>query len=748
MARYNTQTRFVFVVTVSIMLAVSLLYALALRRTDQLIHIQDTRSDQEVVRTIEAGIQDRLAAAELALTMIVRDPHIQQLVANRDRQELLSDLEPAFAAVSDRISRFHIHLPDGTSFLRLHQPDQFGDQLTRIRPMIRQIVETGETIRGLEMGVHGLSYRVVMPVYYEGLRVGSAEFGVMIDDTTVIRFQQRRSGDYYLYVFEPDSTRLLAGTSSDDPCPVLPEELVLLRQGETVARTTCSFRDRLLIVPLRDYSGEVVAFLKVISDRGRIESGLRTMRYQLSMLGLFAVITIPVIAWVLLNRLLRPLSGIVAQTRLIADRIAEGDLDYRGDVDYSASEFQEVIQEINRMLEALRAAGYQKQAILDGFPGMLYYVDNDLNILWANRGALAERPDMVGNNVRNDYGTSDFLSCEECILTAAVEYRRIERGSSWFPKNGAEKGACWEYAAVPIVRSNGTVSNLVMIAWDVTEKMHIQEELQKLNTHLEDRVAEEIRKRERQEQVVYHHAKLAAIGELAAGMAHEINQPLNTLSFTFENLAGKMSEYPEAAVALKEKEARIETSIDRIRRLIDHVRTFSREQSHPFSEVFGVATVIDRALSLVESQYRSHGIDLSASSVEMNPQVRGNPYELEQVLLNLLSNARDAVQAVQTRIPDAEGADRPMTIRINVDETDLEVTVSVTDNGTGISPEILDRVMDPFFTTKGPKDGTGLGLSISYGLVHEMGGTIHIVSSEGEGTTVVVTLPKAGPDAV
>lgn len=738
MHRYTIQTRLVLVVTLSIVVTVSLLFVVAIQWTGELLRSQEEIADAEVVRAIRGIVEDRLTAAELALRVVVEDRDVRNALAQQDREALLAYLTPVFESVASFVTRFHMHLPDASSFLRLHAPDQFGDDLTGIRPMVSFVDEELRTVRGLEVGVHGLSHRVVMPIFHEGNHVGSAEFGLSFNEATLREFQERRTGEYFLYIFDGATPQRLAGTVPQDPCPISEEELDGVRAGTFFATNSCSLRDRLLVLPLEDYSGEVVAFLKVVTDRSSLAAGLRSMRFELSMLGLFALVFIPMVVWFLLGKLLSPLSRIVSETRNIADRITSGDLDYRGDIAYRVADFSEVIGEINRMLEALRGAGYQKQAILDGFPGMIYYVDRDLNVLWANEGALEERPGMVGKNCSGDYGDSDFLACEECILIAARESKRIERGTAWFPRDGKERGACWEYAAVPIVRGADTVESIVMIAWDITEKMTIQEELQALNATLETRVTEEVRRRERQEQMVYHHAKLAAIGELAAGMAHEINQPLNTLSFAFENLLNKLPDYPGVGNVLREKQTKIEGSIDRIRGLIEHVRIFSREQSHEFSECFSVNAAVRRALSLVETQYRAHKIAVEAEYADDDPKAIGNPYELEQVVLNLLSNGRDAIESHprdQNRPPGV--------IRLTVTAGKSGATVVVEDNGVGIPEEMLQRVCEPFFTTKGPKEGTGLGLSISYGLVDKMGGSIDISSHPGSGTVVRVALPAA-----
>jgi PAS domain S-box-containing protein len=231
--------------------------------------------------------------------------------------------------------------------------------------------------------------------------------------------------------------------------------------------------------------------------------------------------------------------------------------------------------------------------------------------------------------------------------------------------------------------------------------------------------------------------RLAGIGELAAGMAHEINQPLNTIAFGLDNLFNAFkSQHPDEAY-IRKKGDKIFEGIMRMRNIIDHVRTFSRDQDNFVPVVFDVTESIRNALSLVSEQYKKLGIELVTDFGPVAYFPFGNTYKFEQVILNLLSNARDAITEKRDKTTDSYTG----VIDIKTLQTASELIVTVKDDGKGISPGNLSHVMQPFYTTKDPGKGTGLGLSISYGIIREMGGEIRMESSPEKGTTIQVIIP-------
>jgi len=149
-----------------------------------------------------------------------------------------------------------------------------------------------------------------------------------------------------------------------------------------------------------------------------------------------------------------------------------------------------------------------------------------------------------------------------------------------------------------------------------------------------------------------------------------------------------------------------------------------------------VNKVVQSSIDLLRAQFHSYGIELGTDLSENLPPVMANPYSLEEVLLNLMSNARDTVE---DRMQDADFSDA--RVRLCTKRNRKGIQIAVVDNGRGIPDGILPRVFDPFFTTKDPDKGTGLGLAICRSIVEELGGHLSIQSTPGEGTEVTITLP-------
>jgi C4-dicarboxylate-specific signal transduction histidine kinase len=180
--------------------------------------------------------------------------------------------------------------------------------------------------------------------------------------------------------------------------------------------------------------------------------------------------------------------------------------------------------------------------------------------------------------------------------------------------------------------------------------------------------------------------------------------------------------------------------IGRIAWIIGHLRSFSRnEEPAPLGST-PIGAIIDDTLGLLRTQLRSHGIAIELELAEPLPAVRGDPRRLEQVLVNLLSNARDALDALPSN------AQRTIQIRATTAPEHRAVLLEVSDNGPGMPADVRDRLFEPFFTTKDAGKGTGLGLSIVRTIVDECGGRIQVESEPGAGTTFRIELPTVEPD--
>jgi len=282
-----------------------------------------------------------------------------------------------------------------------------------------------------------------------------------------------------------------------------------------------------------------------------------------------------------------------------------------------------------------------------------------------------------------------------------------------------------EGGEVPILTSaallkniNGEIIGTVGIFKDVSEKRKLEADLQKAEASL------------------IQAAKMRELGDLVSGVAHEINNPLmasQTILFRIkENIVNDVQhrECPNRKLI-----DLIERCNNRIATIVNHLREFSRQTETKF-EPLDVTAPISSALLITEQQLLDHDIELMKDFADKLPLVMGSAPQLEQVFLNIISNARDAL--------DQQASDKELIIRTfyRVKDGDPgDVVVSFVDTGPGISPENKYKIFDPFFSTKEVGRGTGLGLSICYGIVEKHGGRIEVDSEMGKGATFRVVLP-------
>ncbi len=355
------------------------------------------------------------------------------------------------------------------------------------------------------------------------------------------------------------------------------------------------------------------------------------------------------------------------------------------------------------------------KTIFDNFPVGIAYLDKNFRI------------------IRMNQYFSNFTGMREIDLTGKICYETVGEYINDSAKKGLEKicsfckkDVCFKtkkatvierpfkdkfirVTTIPELDENGEITSFMEVVEDITERKLAETEAMRAS-------------------------HLAAIGELAAGVAHEVNNPINGIINYAQMIANKnLPDTKEHEIA-----KRIIKESDRIAAIVGNLLSFARENKEDMRLV-PVHEILSDALGLTNTQLTRDGISLQVKNPARLPAIKAIPEQIEQVFLNIISNAR---YALNEKYPDIH---EDKILKITVEQATVNdlsyIRITFFDRGTGIPPEHINKVMNPFFSTKPANAGTGLGLSISHGIITNHGGNLMVDSAEGEFTRVVIELP-------
>ena len=352
------------------------------------------------------------------------------------------------------------------------------------------------------------------------------------------------------------------------------------------------------------------------------------------------------------------------------------------------------------------------RAMIASTPSCLKIVDKDGRLLAMNPQGiqLIEAPDeesVIGADVyeivHEDY-REQFIEFNKKVCAG-------DQGHLVFEIVGLEGTRRWmETYAAPYALTNGEYAQIA-ITNDITEKIEYEREI------------------ELQRQALVNSSRLASLGEMAGGIAHEINNPLAIIMGTAGQLKLHMKRQNVQDEIMDSGLSRIEDTVKRISSIIKGLKSFSRDTSDEEFKKTSVSSIISDTLDLITEKLKNNNIDIQCK-IQFDALISCQAIQISQVLMNLLTNAFYAVGEVEEKwivIETAQGSDG-------------YVDLKVTDSGTGIDPDLQSKIMEPFYTTKPVGQGTGLGLSISSGIIKEHQGKLHL-NTESPHTQFVITLP-------
>ena len=387
--------------------------------------------------------------------------------------------------------------------------------------------------------------------------------------------------------------------------------------------------------------------------------------------------------------------------------------------------FVGIKQDISERIAAEAALIETKERLrlfVEHAPAAIAMLDREMKYIAVSNRWLSDYgikvPEIIGRSHYEIFPDvpESWKEIHSTCLAGAVERNEAD---PWIRMDGSIDWVRWEIR--PWHKSDGAIGGLIIFSEVITERKDAEETLRSKNEELASMT-----------QQLWQASKLATMGELAASIAHELNNPLATVGLRAENL---LMQLPEDAEQRKPLEI-IAQEVDRMAVLVNNLLQFSR-RSHRQVSTIDPREEIDNSIELVRYHLRSRKIDVEQEFADPLPTIQADRQQLRQLFLNLLTNASDAMP---------QGG--KLTVRAAVEGSNpSRVALEFADNGEGIAAENLKKIWDPFFTTKPEGKGTGLGLAICRRIVEEHGGTVEIKSQSRHGTAVRVVFPATGNGA-
>jgi C4-dicarboxylate-specific signal transduction histidine kinase len=403
-------------------------------------------------------------------------------------------------------------------------------------------------------------------------------------------------------------------------------------------------------------------------------------------------------------------------------RLAQTFNDMIDSVEERTERLRQEIAERLRVEGALRESERSKLALLDAVPDHMLRIDADgmfLETRGNQRDFIMPPARFLGKRLV-DILPRGAASRSMRAVRQALDQRQMVTVEFRLPYRRGWR--FYEARVVPV----GEAEVLAMVR-NITE----QKEAERARADAERRL-------EGQRTLSLRSDRLRSLGEMAAGIAHELNQPLVGVRGMAEHALIAMDRgWDQDQTKLRRRLGDIIGQVDRMSHTIQHVRLFAREAGSPRLDDVSLTEVAEAARDLLQTQFSAHGLDLRVELAAQLPTIRANQFSLEEAVLNLLTNARDAVES---------SAAPTVTLR-TWQPTPDRVGLEVADNGVGIAADIRERIWQPFFTTKDPDKGTGLGLAITRTIVEQFGGRVELDTEVGGGTRIQFLFDVVRADA-
>lgn len=692
---------------------------------------------QEEEKIIENTLQDigkySFYAYGVRIKKLSENNHaLKKAFAGRDRQLLLKISLPIYNDLMEENKYVHamdFTLPDGTVFLRVQNPELYGDKLDTSRTVVQAVHDDRKQHAGYDIGRHGAMYWIASPLYHEGKYAGAMEVGIHVEQLVhalEARFKTEvtavfKSGEWQKATSPAQEFRRFGDyvmmTHPGSIYEEIPEDLILKKNSDITLKLKGKMHVLHSCAVLKNQRGEPIGNILTLQDiSNRIDKKAEFIRTTLIITVLLLIGSLLVFHFTF-GRLLNKLEKYAEQLRKA-----------KNEIEKTNSELENRVKERTGELAKTNAMLHEQHEFLlstiESLSHPFYVIDAEsYRIILANRASYSGQevpPNTTCYNMthgRNEPCTGDDHPCSitEIIKTkkpVVLEHVHV---------NDAGGKNIFEIYAYPILDEEGRVSKVIEYCIDITEKKKAEEDKEKMTAQL------------------LHLQKMEAIGTLAGGIAHDFNNILMGMIGYCDMARYSIPEESEAAEMLDN----VLNAGKRAKYLVQQILSFSR-QSEQMRVTLKIQEAVEEALKLLRASIPTT-IEFRRNIDPKCGPVLADATQIHQVIMNLCTNAYHAMRekggvlgislkCVEIRKDGKSSAD----LMLSPNEY---VKLEISDTGHGMGPSVLKRIFEPFFTTKELGEGTGMGLAVVHGIVKSHGGHITVYSEPDIGTTFNVYLP-------
>jgi PAS domain S-box-containing protein len=657
-------------------------------------------------------------------TMVSHNPEVQRFLAERNRQALLELLTQTYESLRKgfNIRYFHFHTPEAKSFLRLHQPERFGEEMSGFRKTIIDAIKEGRAVAGLEWGVMGFAIRGVAPIYYHGEMVGTVELGYYFGKPLLDEIHERWGVDLALYELRGDYYIPTAKSGEAFNAFLIFDFLSALKlKAPTVLIAPPGYPNRsILLGPVMDFSGKTVALLEISVDRSEIQDRLSHTRNLTLLVGLTGIAISFLFIFLVTVLFIRPIKEIVKEAQDIAQEKRERRLESR-----PGDEIGVLTDALNTMLEALRKRRMEIQDYARNLERRVQERTADLVAAMEDYRTLVEHVPLIVYRVLPD-GTTEFINSylteslgytiEEAVRDKTFWEKKIcgedlQGGKDMFRtcfRRGEEcrverqvrhkdgRALTFIDHAIPTRDESGRIKWVDGIMMDISELKRLQERA--LQT-------EEIR----------------ILGEISARMAHEIRNPLAAAGGFARRLRDSLPENDprrELAQIIVKEVARLEYFL---KILLTSIEPFDLSLSS-----VDVNRLLRSTVVKLDGDLKSREISVKEALSEEIPNILGDEERLSQAFQSLLGHAI-------VSIPEGE------ELFLSTDHATGSVSVMLRHKVPHLSDDDLEQFFFPHVEAE--TESTILDLPLSKIIIHRHGGRVDVFKEEEDTLTVKIEFP-------